>query len=316
VVDKTGTLTAGEPQVVTMLPAAGCDEQELLRLAAAAESPSEHPLGRAIVAAAQAQGLTLPVAGHFQSTTGGGVTATIEDQEVRVGQWSHIAAEAEQVPPEIESKVQTHQVEGRTVVWASAGSRLLGALVIADPLKDTTPAAIAQLHKLGLRIVMLTGDSAATAASVAKTLAIDEVAAGVSPEGKLQCIRQLRAVGRVVAMAGDGVNDAPALAAADVGIAMGTGSDVAIESAGVTLLGGDLGGVVRALTLSRGTMRNIRQNLLFAFGYNALGIPIAAGVLYPWLGWLLSPMIGAAAMSLSCVSLITNALRLRKLPLD
>ena len=247
----------------------------------------------------------------FQSTTGGGIEAQVDGRHIRVGKQDFMANNGVQVPEEIAEKSRAMQSEGRTVVFVAAEENLLGIIAIADPIKQSTSATIARLHELGLKLVMLTGDAQATAQAVASELGIDDFTAGVSPEEKHNYVQDLRKQGRIVAMAGDGINDAPALAAADVGIAMGTGSDVAIESAGVTLVGGDLRGVVKAAALSRATMSNIRQNLFFAFGYNAIGIPIAAGVLYPAFGWLLSPMIAAAAMSLSSVSVIGNALRLR-----
>ncbi|TWT92873.1 Silver exporting P-type ATPase [Botrimarina colliarenosi] len=311
VVDKTGTLTEGKPRVVDVAIEDGSDEEELLGLAAAVEGSSEHPLARAIVDGAKERGVATKSAEHFQSTTGGGVSAEVATRTVRVGKLAFLAEQGIAPSDQLKSAADSAQSEGRTVVFVAADDRLLGFLSIADPVKNSSAETIRRLHERGLRVVMLTGDSEATAESVARELGIDEVHAGVSPKEKHEFVKQLRKDGRVVAMAGDGINDAPALAAADVGIAMGTGSDVAIESADVTLLGGDLQGVLKAVALSRATMRNIRQNLAFAFGYNALGIPIAAGVLYPVFGWLLSPMIAAAAMSLSSVSVIGNALRLR-----
>ncbi|TWU30243.1 heavy metal translocating P-type ATPase [Bythopirellula polymerisocia] len=311
VVDKTGTLTEGRPRVVDVVAVEGSSEEDLLAQAAAAESVSEHPLARAIVDAAKERELSVTKATDFQSTTGGGIEAQVDGRHIRVGKQDFMANNGVQVPEEIAKKSRAMQSEGRTVVFVAAEENLLGMIAIADPIKQTTPATIARLHELGLKLVMLTGDAQATAQAVASELGIDDFTAGVSPEDKHNYVQDLRKQGRIVAMAGDGINDAPALAAADVGIAMGTGSDVAIESAGVTLVGGDLRGVVKAAALSRATMTNIRQNLFFAFGYNAIGIPIAAGVLYPAFGWLLSPMIAAAAMSLSSVSVIGNALRLR-----
>lgn len=310
VIDKTGTLTAGRPAVTRIVAASGVDESELLRLAAAAESGSEHPLARAVVFYAEERHLSLDRAEGFQSSAGGGVTATVAGRGIVVGNRDFVAA-AGASSDSLRADIEQLEAEGRTVVVVGVDGRLLGFIAISDPIKETTPEAVAQLHALGLRIIMLTGDSERTAATIARQLGIDEFAAGVSPQGKHDYIRRLHEAGRTVAMAGDGVNDAPALAAADVGIAMGTGSDVAIESAAVTLVGGDLRGVVRAIALSRATMSNIRQNLFLAFVYNALGVPLAAGVLYPFVGWLLNPMIAAAAMSASSVSVIANALRLR-----
>ncbi len=311
VVDKTGTLTEGKPAVTEMIPAEGVNENDVLRLASSVEAMSEHPLARAIVDAANERNLPFANAAGFKSTTGGGVAANVEGQPVLVGKLKHLSGEGIDVDSHLRERAETLQADGRTVVFVAADKKPLGLIAIADPIKQSTPAMIGALHELGLRVVMLTGDSEPTAKAVAGQLGIDEFTAGVSPEEKHDRIVALKNEGRLVAMAGDGINDAPALAAADVGIAMGTGSDVAIESADVTLVGGDLAGVVKAIALSRATMRNIRQNLFFAFVYNALGVPIAAGVLYPVLGWLLSPMIAAAAMSASSVSVIGNALRLR-----
>jgi Cu+-exporting ATPase len=311
VVDKTGTLTEGRPRVTEVLPVDGGDDNQLLALAAAVESASEHPLARAVVEAARDRDLRLAEVDDFQSTTGGGVAANVAGQKVRIGRREFLIDQGVEPSSKLDDQAAALQDDGRTVVFVARDTTLLGAIAIADPIKSSTPDTIRRLHELGLKVVMLTGDAQPTAAAVARELGIDEFQAGVSPEEKHDYVKKLRDQGRVVAMAGDGINDAPALAAADVGIAMGTGSDVAIESAGVTLVGGDLRGVVKAAALSRATMRNIRQNLAFAFGYNALGIPIAAGVLYPVFGWLLSPMIAAAAMSLSSVSVIGNALRLR-----
>ncbi len=311
IVDKTGTLTEGRPRVTEVIPAEGTSEAELLSLAAAVEQSSEHPLARAVVEGAKDRELDVPVADGFNSTTGGGVEGTVEGRRVLVGKRGFLVSNDIKLSSDLDERSQSLQEQGRTVVFVAAEGRQLGLLAISDPIKQSTPHAIRRLHELGLELVMLTGDAEATARAVANELGIDEYSAGVSPEDKHDYVRKLREQGKVVAMAGDGINDAPALAAADVGVAMGTGSDVAIESAGVTLVGGDLRGVIKAAALSRATMQNIRQNLFFAFGYNALGIPIAAGVLYPVFGWLLSPMIAAAAMSLSSVSVIGNALRLR-----
>lgn len=313
IVDKTGTLTEGRPRVTEVIPAEGTSETELLALASAVEQSSEHPLARAIVESAKDRELEVASADDFSSTTGGGVEATVRDQRVLVGKRGFLVGQDIELSANLDERSQSLQAEGRTVVYVAADGRQLGLIAISDPIKESTPNAIRRLQELDLKVVMLTGDAEATAKAVAHELGINEYSAGVSPEDKHDYVRKLREQGKVVGMAGDGINDAPALAAADVGIAMGTGSDVAIESAGVTLVGGDLRGVIKAAALSRATMQNIRQNLFFAFGYNALGIPIAAGALYPVFGWLLSPMIAAAAMSLSSVSVIGNALRLRSL---
>ena len=310
VVDKTGTLTAGKPALVAVEPVSGGDERHLLRLVASLERGSEHPLALAIVDGAHARGVSLSEASEFSSVTGQGVRGMVDGGEVVLGNAAMMAAASIDTEP-LQSRAEALRQAGQTVMFVAAHGRLAGLVAVADPIKDTTPEAIAALRQEGLRIVMLTGDSATTARAVGETLGVDEVVAGVLPEGKAAKIAALKAEGHVVAMAGDGINDAPALAAADVGIAMGTGTDVAMESAGVTLVKGDLRGIVRARRLSRKTMANIRQNLFFAFAYNSAGVPIAAGVLYPVLGLLLSPMFAAAAMSLSSVSVITNALRLR-----
>ncbi|PRY73151.1 heavy metal translocating P-type ATPase [Halomonas ventosae] len=310
VVDKTGTLTEGKPQVTELRPAEGVDETTLLRLAAGLERGSEHPLAQAIVDKALEDGVTLSEATDFDSPNGKGVTGRIDGQRVALG--NRLLMESEKVDiAEQEDQAERLRGDGATVIFAAVDGRLAGLLAIADPVKETTEAAIQALQADGIRVVMLTGDNRTSAEAVARRLGIDEVEAEVLPEDKGRVVQRLRDEGRVVVMAGDGVNDAPALATADVGIAMGTGTDVAIESAGVTLLRGDLTGIVEAHRLSRATMRNIRQNLFFAFVYNAAGVPIAAGVLYPFTGLLLSPIIAAAAMSLSSVSVIANALRLR-----
>jgi Cu+-exporting ATPase len=312
VVDKTGTLTEGRPRLVAVEAADGFEADEILGLAAALERASEHPLAQAIVSGAKDRGLAVAEANDFASQTGRGVQGEVGGRAVAVGNRKlvdEIGASAEA----LEARAGTMRAEAQTVMFVVVEGRLAGLLGVADPIKETTADAIAGLHAEGLRIVMLTGDSRATAEAVARRLGLDEVVADVLPEQKAEAVQRLQGEGRIVAMAGDGVNDAPALARAQVGIAMGTGTDVAMESAGVTLVRGDLRGILRARRLSLATMRNIRQNLLFAFGYNALGVPIAAGVLYPVFGLLLSPMIAAAAMSLSSVSVIGNALRLRRL---
>jgi Cu+-exporting ATPase len=310
VVDKTGTLTEGKPKVTQVRALAGQDEAGLLRLAASLERGSEHPLAAAIVQAAQERGLQLAEAQGFDSPVGKGVTGVVDGRRVAIGNRGLLTDAGIDIAA-LEMNADALRAEGATVVYVGIDGRAAGAIAIADPIKASTPDAIAALKQLGLRVVMLTGDNAATARAVARKLGLDDVQAEVLPQDKRNVVERLRQQGRIVAMAGDGVNDAPALAAADVGIAMGTGSDVAIESAGVTLLKGDLGGIVRARRLSAATMSNIRQNLFFAFIYNAAGVPIAAGVLYPLLGILLSPMLAAAAMALSSVSVIGNALRLR-----
>ena len=318
VVDKTGTLTEGRPRLSSVVTVAGLSETELLRLAASLERGSEHPLAAAIVASAQEKGIELSEAQGFRSLTGKGVTGNVGGRFVALG--TRILLEEE---PDIDSSA-LHDLNGRaddlrrdgqTVMFVAVDGRPAGLLGVADPIKPSTPAAIQMLHEDGVRLVMVTGDSRLTAESVARKLGIDEVMAEVLPEGKGQVVKRLQAEGHRVAMAGDGINDAPALAQADVGIAMGTGTDVAMESAGVTLVKGDLRGIARARRLSVATMRNIRQNLFFAFIYNTLGVPVAAGVLYPLVGVLLSPIIASAAMTFSSVSVITNALRLRKLAL-
>jgi Cu+-exporting ATPase len=302
VIDKTGTLTEGKPRLAKITVAPPMTEDGALELAAALERSSEHPLAAAILAAAKERGITIPAASEFAAVPGGGVKGTVRGHRVMLGNARFIATPVD--------ALATHAA-GQTVVYVAVDGVAVAAISVADPIKPTTAEAIRALHTEGLRVVMLTGDSTTTATAVAATLGIDDVIAEVQPEGKRAAIDRLRREGRVVAMAGDGVNDAPALAAADVGIAMGTGTDVAIQSAGITLVGGDLRGLVRARRLGRATLRNIRQNLAFAFAYNIVGIPIAAGVLYPVFGWLLSPMLASAAMSLSSVSVITNALRLR-----
>ncbi|ASY66933.1 Lead, cadmium, zinc and mercury transporting ATPase (plasmid) [Sinorhizobium sojae CCBAU 05684] len=310
VVDKTGTLTEGKPKVTSIVAVNDVSDDELLRLAGTLERSSEHPLAAAIVEAASERGVALSTAENFDSPVGKGVTGTVEGRSLIIG--SHRIMSEEQVDVSALSKeAEGLRSEGATVIFAAIDGRLAGLFAISDPIKATTPAAVEALVKDGVRVVMLTGDNQTTANAVARKLGITEVAAEVLPEHKSEIVARLRRDGRIVAMAGDGVNDAPALAAADVGIAMGTGTDVAIESAGVTLLKGDLQGIARARQLSHATMRNIRQNLFFAFIYNAAGVPVAAGVLYPALGLLLSPIIAAAAMALSSVSVIGNALRLR-----
>jgi Cu+-exporting ATPase len=311
VVDKTGTLTVGKPQLSSVVAAAGFEENDVLRLGASVERASEHPLAAAIIAGAEARGIAVTTASEFQSITGKGVRGVVDGRRVALG---NLAMLAELGIDAATTKAQAEQLraEGQTVMFVAIDGKVAGLIGVADPIKDSTAAAIAALHEAGLRIAMLTGDSDTTAQAVAKRLGIDEVIAEVLPDQKADTIKRLQKEGRVVAMAGDGINDAPALAQADVGIAMGTGTDIAMEAADVTLVTGDLRGVVRARRLSEAMVRNIRQNLVFAFIYNALGVPIAAGLLYPFFGIMLSPMIAAAAMSFSSVSVIVNALRLRR----
>lgn len=315
VVDKTGTLTEGRPELMDVVCSNGFERAELLRLAASLEQASEHPLAAAIVRGAKDQSIALEPVADFRSVTAGGVAGRVAGRTVRVGKPEFLREEGIAGLETLETQATQLQEQGKTAMFVAIDGRPAGILAVADPVKTTTAEAIRELHALGLKLVMLTGDNPRTAAAVASQLGIDTVKAGVEPAGKLDHIRELRAQGRHVAMAGDGINDAPALSEADVGIAMGTGTDVAMQSAGITLVKGDLRGIAQAIRLSRATMRNIRQNLIFAFGYNALGIPIAAGVLYPAFGLLLSPIIAGAAMSLSSVSVISNALRLRKTPL-
>ncbi len=310
VVDKTGTLTIGKPRLVAVKTASGFEESEVLRLAAAVERGSEHPLAAAIVEGAQERGLDVPDSTDFASHTGKGVTGLVEGRRIALGNKALLADHGISVDA-LETQADAHRADGEGVMFAGVDGRLAGLVVVADPIKDSAVEAVAELRRGGIHVVMLTGDNPRTAEAVARKVGISEVIAEVLPEQKQAKVEALRREGRRVAMAGDGINDAPALAAADVGIAMGTGTDVAMESAAVTLVGGDLGGIVRARRLSRATMRNIRQNLFFSFVFNAAGVPIAAGVLYPWFGVLLSPIIAGAAMSLSSVAVIGNSLRLR-----
>ncbi len=314
IVDKTGTLTEGKPSLTDVLATGDIGEDELLKLAAALERGSEHPLAEAIVAGAEARGLKLAKATDFEAVTGKGVSGKVGKRTVALGNKAMMQALSLSTGA-LDMRADALRADGKTAMYVAVDGALAGLVAVADPIKANTPETIRQLHALGLRIIMATGDNERTAQAVAGTLGIDEVRAGVLPEDKAALVAELRAAGRTIAMAGDGVNDAPALAAADVGIAMGTGADVAVESAGLTLLGGDLSGIVRARKLARATLRNIKQNLFFAFAYNAAGVPVAAGILYPLTGTLLSPMIAAAAMSLSSVSVISNALRLRKVKL-
>jgi Cu+-exporting ATPase len=309
-VDKTGTLTEGKPKLVAVLPEAGHDEAEVLRLAASLERGSEHPLAEAIVRGAEERGVAMTEAGDFEAVTGKGVKGTVDGKPVALGNLallSELGLEGEAYA----DRANARRDEGETVMFVVLDGAVAGLVSVADPIKETTLSAIEELHQLGFRIIMATGDNERTAKAIAARLGIDEIRADVLPEDKARIIRELQAEGHKVAMAGDGVNDAPALAQADVGIAMGTGADVAIESAGITLVKGNLDGIVRARRLARATMRNIRQNLFFALIYNAAGVPVAAGVLFPFFGILISPMFAAFAMSASSISVVLNSLRLR-----
>ena len=315
VVDKTGTLTEGKPTVTQIITSDSIPEDDLLAFAAAVERNSEHPLARAVVETATKRGLKIPAVANFESTTGGGVIGCVGEKRVVVGKPKFLEEQSVREIDALARCAADLQMQGNSVIFVGFNDRAAGVIAVSDPIKQTTPGAIEHLHQLGIKIIMLTGDDERTARAVAQKLSIDEVEAGVEPQHKHERVRALREQGNVVAMAGDGINDAPALAAADVGIAMGTGTDVAMESAGITLMKGDLRGIDKAVRLSRAMMRNIRQNLFFAFIYNSLGVPIAAGVLYPFFGILLSPIIAGAAMSLSSVSVIGNALRLRHVKL-
>ena len=312
VVDKTGTLTEGKPTLTDVLPVSGVDAHEVLRLAASLERSSEHPLAAAVLQGAKAQGLALEDVQNFRSVSGGGVAGTIGGRLVLIGKAAFLRHEGVADLEQLETSALKLQEDGKTAVFVALDGKPAGIIAVADPIKSTTPDAIRELHALGLKLIMLTGDHQHTAAAVAKQLGLDAVEAEIEPAGKAAYIAKLRIAGGHVAMAGDGINDAPALSEADVGIAMGTGTDVAMQSAGITLVRGDLRGIAKAIRLSRATMWNIRENLIFAFLYNVLGIPIAAGVLYPFFGILLSPIIAGAAMSLSSLSVIGNALRLRR----
>jgi Cu+-exporting ATPase len=313
VVDKTGTLTEGKPVIIKIITVDGVNENDALKWAASVEIQSEHPLANAIVQTAKKKNITLEKVDDFQSVTGGGVLGTISGKQVMIGQASYLEQNQIQITQALESEASKLRDKGNTVIFVAVDHKAIGLLALADPIKATTPKAISALHRMGLKILMLTGDNAKTAKHIAEQIGIDEVMANVSPKYKHEKVQSLKSKGDHVAMAGDGVNDAPALAAADVGIAMGTGTDVAMESAGVTLVKGDLLGIVQAIALSKATMTNIRQNLVFAFLYNILGIPIAAGILYPAFGLLLNPMIASATMAMSSISVIANALRLRNL---
>jgi Cu+-exporting ATPase len=310
IVDKTGTLTLGKPKLVAVLPESGHDEAEILRLAASLERGSEHPLAEAIVSGAQERNITFAKTEDFEAITGKGVKGVVDGKQVALGN-AKLLADMGLDGGTLGEIANARRDEGETVMFVIIGSKIAGLVAVADPIKETTPDALKALHAEGFHIIMATGDNERTAKAVAARLGIDEIRADVLPEDKARIVKELQAAGRKVAMAGDGVNDAPALAQADVGIAMGTGADVAIESAGFTLVQCDLNGIVRARKLSRATMRNIKQNLFFAMVYNAAGVPVAAGLLFPFFGILISPIFAAAAMSLSSVSVIANALRLR-----
>ena len=311
VVDKTGTLTAGQPRVTDVIASDGFDENRLLAIAASVESQSEHPLARAIVSEASRRGLPKSNVIGFVSESGAGLRAKVDGKKVLVGNRAFIEGNRVAELPELSDRAHQLSEQARSLVWVAVDGMAIGVVGISDPIKETTPSAIQQLHAMGVKVVMATGDNPQTANAVAKQLQIDEVHAGLKPEGKQRLVQELKEKGGKVAMAGDGINDAPALAAADVGISMGTGTDIAIQSAGLTLVKGDLNGVAKAFQLSRAVMRNIRQNLFFAFIYNLLGVPVAAGILYPFFGLLLNPMIAGAAMSFSSLSVVSNALRLR-----
>ncbi|MBT8117855.1 MAG: copper-translocating P-type ATPase, partial [Gammaproteobacteria bacterium] len=311
VVDKTGTLTEGHPELVSVIASGGFSEEEIVRLTGSLERSSEHPLAAAIVRGAETRGVELTTAVDFQSVTGKGVTGRVDGHSIALGNL-RLLEDAGIDAGDLPQQADTGRAEGQTVMLLAVDGKAAGLIGVADPVKQTTPEAIRSLHEEGIEIVMLTGDNRKTAEAVAGRLGIDRVQAEVLPDQKAAIVKQLQDEGRIVAMAGDGINDAPALAQAQVGIAMGTGTDVAMESAGVTLVKGDLRGIARARVLSRATMRNIRENLFFAFIYNTLGVPVAAGILYPFFGILLSPIIAAAAMSFSSVSVIANSLRLRR----
>ena len=312
ITDKTGTLTEGHPQVVNTLKANGVDDSTLLQSAAAIEMHSEHPLARAIVKESEKREIETPKITDFESFTGAGVQAKIRGETIRVGKKTFLQNNGIALPQEFLSTAQRLQKQAKTVIWVGKGEELLGAIAIADPIKSTTPDAISALHRLGIEVIMCTGDNFDTAQAVSSALGIKDYRAEASPKDKQDLVEELKSQGHRVAMAGDGINDAPALAAADLGIAMGTGTDVAMGSAGITLVKGDLQGIVSSIALGKAVMRNIRQNLFFAFFYNAIGVPIAAGLLYPFFGIILSPMIAGIAMSFSSVSVISNALRLKR----
>lgn len=311
-IDKTGTLTEGKPKITKIVATVAGQENELLQLAASVEKNSEHPLASAIVQGMQERNLSIPEVEQFNSITGGGVTGLVNGKKVIAGKASLLEENHIIDMANLQAQAQEVQEQAQTIIFVALDGKAIGFIAVADPIKASTAQAIKDLHRLGIKVIMLTGDNEYTAKAVAKKLNIDEVHAGIKPKDKNELVQKLQKTGQTVAMAGDGINDAPALAAADIGIAMGTGTDVAMESAEVTLVKGDLAGINRAITLSRATMRNIKQNLFFAFIYNIIGIPIAAGILFPWTGLLLNPMIAAAAMAFSSVSVILNALRLKK----
>ena len=313
--DKTGTLTAGKPQVTTCIAASGYNETDFISIAASLEKNSEHPLAKAIIDYAKEKEINIETVENFESITGGGIKGTINENNVYLGKQKFIENEGIKPSSELIDQAAELYDKAQTVVWVAVDKQVIGLLGISDPVKETTPDAIKTLQGMGVKIIMLTGDNQKTAEAIAKELGIDNVRAELEPKDKQEIVKAFKREGGIVMVAGDGINDAPALAEAEVGVAMGTGTDVAIESAGITLVKGDLNGIIKALRLSRAVMKNIRQNLFFAFIYNALGVPIAAGVLYPFLGILLSPMIAGAAMSCSSVSVIGNSLRLRNLKL-
>jgi len=313
--DKTGTLTEGKPRVTAIETAEGIEGKYLLFIAGSLEQSSEHPLARAVLDYAQEKNAEIKDVEDFDSVTGGGVKGKIDGKDVYLGKEKFIVDLAGDLPEGLKQKARAMQEKAQTVVWVAQEKKTMGILGISDPIKKSTPLAIQELHDLGLKVIMLTGDNQKTAQAIAKELKIDDVRAELKPKDKQEIVKELTGKGALVMMAGDGINDAPALAQAEVGVAMGTGTDVAIESAGITLVKGDLNGIIKAIKLSRSVMGNIRQNLFFAFIYNALGVPVAAGILYPFIGLLLNPMIAGAAMSFSSVSVIGNSLRLRNLKL-
>ncbi|MFT5857338.1 MAG: Cu+-exporting ATPase [Verrucomicrobiales bacterium] len=316
ITDKTGTLTAGAPEVTSTVAVSGVSEKDLLAWAASIEANSEHPLAHAIVARAKEQQIDTPKVSDFSSTTGGGVSGTVDGSRIHAGKESFLVDQGIEIPEMLTQRAKQLQDEAQSVVWIASNGAAMGIFGISDPVKQSSLPAVVKLHQMGIRVIMATGDNLGTAAAIGRKVKIDEFHAGLSPEDKIKLVKDLKARGHIVAMAGDGINDAPALAEAHVGIAMGTGTDVAIESAGITLVHGDLDDISSSIRISKAVMRNIRQNLFFAFVYNGLGVPIAAGLLYPFTGTLLNPMIAGAAMSLSSVSVIANALRLGRLKIQ
>jgi len=313
--DKTGTLTEGKPKVTSSIPSPGWNETQLISIAASLEQMSEHPLARAVLDYAKEKNGKIEAVKDFESVTGGGIKGNLNGQKIVLGKQKFLEGERIPISEELKREAVQLQSKAQTIVWVAAQSKVVGMLGISDPIKKTTPQAIHDLHRMGIKVVMLTGDNHRTAEVIARELTIDDVRAELEPKSKQEIVKQFKDEGASVMMAGDGINDAPALAQAHVGVAMGTGTDVAIESAGITLVKGDLNGIVKALRLSRAVMRNIRQNLFFAFIYNILGVPIAAGILYPFFGILLSPVIAGAAMAFSSVNVVGNSLRLRNLKL-